>query len=247
LFQERLDLIEPEFLTQYTNIYLICGSKKAILFDTGSGSYQLSTEINKIWDIKELIVINSHSHFDHIGSNSEFKEIYIQESELNFIDGNYDLSFLRDSKSTHLSAYQINDFKIKPANKIIPLQGGEVFDLGDYKVTVHHTPGHTPGSICLSTSKRELFTGDTIHYGSIYLPEKKNFEIYQNSLLQLLSLVKKGNWSIFPAHELYNVDKSVIEELLIILDEFDYTNPNSRFNQYLNKFILKSTKFNLIY
>ena len=84
LFQERLDLIEPEFLTQYTNIYLICGSKKAILFDTGSGSYQLSTEINKIWDIKELIVINSHSHFDHIGSNSEFKEMLNKITMENF-------------------------------------------------------------------------------------------------------------------------------------------------------------------
>ncbi len=54
--------------------YLIVGEEKALLFDTGLGIKNIKNEIKKITN-KSITVINSHSHFDHIGGNKLFKNV----------------------------------------------------------------------------------------------------------------------------------------------------------------------------
>ena len=75
-----------------------------------------------------------------------------------------------------MKLYEGKNYTILPANKIQPLKDGEIIDLGEISVKIIHTPGHSPGSISLLTSENELFTGDTAHYGTMYLT-KKTFPI----------------------------------------------------------------------
>ncbi len=55
--------------------YLIVGHRQAILFDTGLGIENICIQIKSITSLP-IIVINSHSHYDHIGGNKYFRDIY---------------------------------------------------------------------------------------------------------------------------------------------------------------------------
>ena len=86
VIREKLSEIDPRFLTTYTNIFLILGSNKSLLIDTGCGLFPLKPIVEELIEDRELFVINTHSHFDHIGSNSEFEEVYIHKNEITFFD-----------------------------------------------------------------------------------------------------------------------------------------------------------------
>ncbi|MHA1510862.1 MAG: MBL fold metallo-hydrolase [Promethearchaeota archaeon] len=206
VIKERLDLIDPRFLTEFTNIFLVLGSTKALLMDTGSGLYPIKPVVDKIIGDRELIVVNTHSHFDHIGGNEEFEEVYIHEKEANNISKQFNAFFLKNSPMKIVELYEERNFKFKPTKSVISIQDGKIFDLGGIKLEVMHTPGHSSGSICLLTDKGELFTGDAAHYGTLFLPTPKEMPIFINSITKLLEIVKNSpNIEIYPSHEQFPV------------------------------------------
>ena len=174
VIRERLDEIDPRFLTIYTNIYLILGPENALLIDTGSGLFPIKPIIDSLIENRELMVINTHSHFDHRGSNEEFETIYIHENEVRISSLPFDVSMLKDSPKEIVQRYSSKEFLYQPSINVKPLHDGDRFEMGDFSVELIHTPGHSIGSISLLTSRGELFTGDTAHYGTMYLPKKKN-------------------------------------------------------------------------
>jgi len=214
IIRERLDEIDPRFLTTYTNIYLVLGSEKALLIDTGSGLFPLKPVVDKMIENRELLVINTHSHFDHRGSNDEFKTIYIHENEVRNASMPFDISMLKDSPKKIVNRYSSKNFEYKPPANVEPLVDGDRFDLGDISIEVFHTPGHSIGSISLLTSNGELFTGDSAHYGSMYLPKKKDFPIILNSLSKLRDLCDADVvQEIYPSHEEYAVGRDLLDDL----------------------------------
>ena len=60
--------------------YLILGSEKALLFDTGNGIGKISEIVNQL-TILPVVVLNSHTHFDHIGGNAEFRDILAMDTD----------------------------------------------------------------------------------------------------------------------------------------------------------------------
>ncbi|MFX0105522.1 MAG: MBL fold metallo-hydrolase [Candidatus Hodarchaeota archaeon] len=213
IIRERLDEIDPRFYTTYINLYLIVGSQSGLLIDTGCGLFPLKPIINDLGLNKKLQVINTHSHFDHIGGNHEFDEIYIHNEEMKSLSTPFDITFLQDSPKEIVKRYEKTNFTIPPANEIKSLKDEEIIDLGNITVKVIHTPGHSSGSICLLTNKNELFTGDTAHYGIMYL-EKKDFPIILSSILKLLELYDDNEKiKLYPSHEEFEVDRKLLLDL----------------------------------
>lgn len=93
IIRERLDLIDPRWHTTYINMYLIIGARSALLFDTGCGLFPIKPIIEDIIKNKELLIVNSHYHFDHIGGNAEFSEVFIHENEQIIASRPLDISF----------------------------------------------------------------------------------------------------------------------------------------------------------
>jgi len=214
VIRERLDEIDPRFHTTYVNIYLVIGSQKALLMDTGCGIFPLRPLIENIIGSKELVVINTHSHFDHRGSSDEFDEIYIHENEAKSLTMPYDLTFIQDSVKPMVKLYEKKQWKLLPAKKIKNLTDGDIFELGDIDLQVIHTPGHSIGSICLMTSLGELFTSDTAHYGTMYLPRRRDFPVMLKSIDTLIKLAKNNDSiEIYPSHEEFPVGKELLLEL----------------------------------
>lgn len=215
VIKERLDLIDPRFLTEFTNMFLVLGSNKALLMDTGSGLYPIKPVVDKIIEDRELIVVNTHSHFDHIGGNEEFGEVYIHEKETSNIKKQFNAFFLKDSPMKIVERYKENNFKINPVKSVISIEDGKIFDLGGIKLTVIHTPGHSKGSICLLTDKGELFTGDTAHYGTLFLPTPEEMPQFTKSINKLLEITKKApNIEIYPSHEQFPVGIEIFIKMI---------------------------------
>ena len=215
LIKERLDLIDPRFLTEFTNIFLVLGSNKALLMDTGSGLYPIKPVVDNIIEDRELIVVNTHSHFDHIGGNEEFGEVNVHEKEASIIKKQSNVFFLKDSPMKIVERYKEKNFKISPVKSVISIEDGKIFDLGGIKLKVLHTPGHSKGSICLLSDRGELFTGDTAHYGTLFLPTPKEMPTFIKSITKLLEISEKTpNIDIYPSHEQFPVGIELFKKMI---------------------------------
>jgi len=161
------------------------------LFDTGYGIEPLKQIIRSITNLP-LIVVNSHSHIDHISGNYEFDEIYIHKEDIS-VRNKYTIPNVRN--------YVIESFKqqnfVFPENfsqedyinrnddsSLIPTEEGLVFDLGEKELELIHLPGHTNGSIALLDRKnRLLFSGDSISsHVLMHLDESTSINTYIKSL-----------------------------------------------------------------
>jgi len=223
VIRERLDRIEPHYLTVYDNLYLIRGNNECLLIDTGCGIFPLKPIIEKFLNGKKLIVINTHAHFDHVGGNYEFNKVYIHKNEKGVISAPIDLKYLK-KESSAIILEQCNKLNwiLPPVKQVVPLNGGEMFDLGGIKVECIHSPGHSPGSISLFTDKSELFTTDVAHYGTMFLPPKNNLSAFINSIKELIELSKKkGVQEIYPSHEDFNVSIELLTDLAAHLENID--------------------------
>ncbi len=213
VIRERLDKIDPRFYTTYINLFLVLGSHSALLIDTGCGLFPLKPTLNDIVKDKTLLIINTHSHFDHIGGNYEFDEVIIHNKELKSISIPTDVSFLQESPKEIVKRYERKKYTIPPANNIKSIEDKEIIELGEVSVKVIHTPGHSKGSICLLTNKNELFTGDTAHYGTMFI-SKEYFPTHLASISRLVNLFQENNnIEIYPAHEEFAVGKDLLIDL----------------------------------
>ncbi len=175
--------------------YLIVGSKRALLFDTGLGVGRISEVVRQLTKLP-ITVLNSHTHFDHTGGNAEFQDILGMDTDYTrrSAEGGLD-PFARDlleperlcgtpPKGVHgpapTRAFHITRF----------IHDGEPIDLGGRVLEVVATPGHTPDSLCLADRTNGLlFTGDTFYLGPIYLfMEETDFEAYAKSVQRLAAL-----------------------------------------------------------
>jgi glyoxylase-like metal-dependent hydrolase (beta-lactamase superfamily II) len=182
----------------HVNSYLIVGSRRAVLFDTGLGIAPIRPHVEAITD-RPITVVNSHHHFDHVGGNAEFDDIAVHA---NGVDHHHAgppprwlPAYLRsvDESAQQYRAFEEMDrcgfnvlapemkmrpfpaafepqkWAIEPPAPTQTLDEGDTLDLGGRAVTVLHTPGHTPDSICLlDQDNRILFSGDTVDTGPLY-------------------------------------------------------------------------------
>ena len=247
VIRENLDDIEPRLYTTYLNMYLLIGTNKALLIDTGCGLYPLKPVIKRIIKDKELMVINTHSHFDHRGGNEEFGEIWIHEKEYKDVSKICDVLFLKYSPKQVVTRLEKKDFKYQPAKIIHPIKEHDEFDLGGITIEIFHTPGHSTGSISLLTNKNELFTGDSAHYGAMYLPKRNEFPIILESLQKLLEICNtKKKVKLYPSHEDYDVGKELLETLINGIMNIDGIWSSKKKDEFLDSWVLDDGNFKYV-
>jgi len=243
IIRERLDEIDPRFYTTYTNLYLVMGSHSALLIDTGCGLFPLKPLIKDLIGDKELFIINTHSHFDHIGGNHEFDSVLIHKKERKLISKPRDITFLRDSPKEAIKRFESKNYILPPAKEIQQVIDNEIINLGELSIKVIHTPGHSPGCISLLTNKNELFTGDTAHYGMMYLT-KKTFPIILSSISKLLDLFNNSkNIKIYPSHEEFAVGKELLVDLIKGIKNIDKIWDRKIRDDFLEAWVLSDENF----
>jgi glyoxylase-like metal-dependent hydrolase (beta-lactamase superfamily II) len=247
VIRERLNKLEPRFFTNYVNLFLILGDDKALLIDTGTGLFPLKPLIESLIENRVLIVINTHGHFDHRGGNEEFETIFAHPLEIKQLSEPYDLSFFKDSSHSLIDNYIKKNYVLLPANDIKSIEDGNHIDLGSIDIEIIHTPGHSSGSISLLSNRNEFFTGDTAHYGTMYLPERDKFPILISSLRKMLDIcMKHGDIELYPSHETFPVGKELFESLINGISNLDAIWHNKIKDEFLEGWILEDSKFRYV-
>ncbi len=202
LTQDTYAIYEPIQFEEALS-YLALGKQKAVVIDTGTGIGNLKQVVNELTALP-VSVVNTHTHWDHIGSNHQFKEIacFNDEDCIRKLREGADnerllSSITGDSIWKPLpEAFDASTWKIPPVEPTSLLEDGDRIDLGERILEVIHTPGHSPGSVCLYDKKnRILFTGDTFFPGPLYAyPEDVNIEDYMTSLQKLRDRMKEYDY-----------------------------------------------------
>lgn len=217
-------LLEPLHYEEVVS-YLILGSERAVLLDTGMGIGNIQAEVKRLTDLP-VVVVNSHSHYDHVGDNHRFAEVWAfdDEGEVACIEQGLTRAecahYLRPDSYLELPPdFEPATYEIRPSAVTRRLRHLETIELGGRTLTVHHTPGHSPGSICLLDSRdRLLFTGDTFYPGRLYAHfYDSDFDLYVQSVEYLVGLLDQVS-HLCPAH---NEAYVPTETLLRVRDAFD--------------------------
>jgi glyoxylase-like metal-dependent hydrolase (beta-lactamase superfamily II) len=203
----------------HVNTWLVAGHDRAVLLDTGLGIAPIRPVAEGLTD-RPVSVLNTHAHFDHIGGNHEFEDIAIHElgapaleqdvppalladylgytrrllaaaDEYRRADGALFHLLTPDSDPRPLPAgFDAAAWRIPASRATATLRDGDRVDLGGRRLTVLHTPGHSPDSICLLDEREGLlFAADTINTGPIYaqLPDS-DVEAFAASTRRLADL-----------------------------------------------------------
>jgi glyoxylase-like metal-dependent hydrolase (beta-lactamase superfamily II) len=138
---------------------------EALVIDPGDEAPRILDELrSRGW--KAVQVVHTHAHFDHVLGTGEVAAAHQAETCLHRDD-----RFLYDHVADQLRLFGMAPPPGPPAALTRELSGGEVLAFGRHEARVIHTPGHTPGSLCLFVEAPGqaplLFSGDTLFAGSI--------------------------------------------------------------------------------
>lgn len=161
-----------------STMYLLKGTRRALLIDTGMTSDSLDVVVRRLTDLP-LDVVISHNHVDHVGGNRFFPEVWVHPADKGVRDVPYD-------------------------GKELDLQEGQLFDLGDRLIQVMLMPGHTPGSVIFVDEKyRSAFTSDAFGSGHVWLQLQPHVPMttYIASCERMVEVMRsRGITKLYPGH-----------------------------------------------
>lgn len=198
---------------QETISYLIVGSDRALLFDTGLGLVPIRPVVDQLTRLP-VEVLNSHTHFDHVGGNAEFDRIlalntpYTRANARGFPHDDLagevaPASFCKGPPKDADTA----GFRTRPWTSARSVADGDRIDLGGRVLEVLHVPGHTPDALALlDRGNGLLWTGDSYYDGALwlYVPET-DLDDYERSIARLAALAPALK-TLLPAHNTASAD-----------------------------------------
>jgi glyoxylase-like metal-dependent hydrolase (beta-lactamase superfamily II) len=209
-------LLEPNHYEEVIS-YLIVGDESAVLLDTGMGIGNIRAEVERLTD-RPIVVVNSHSHYDHVGDNHRFSEVWAFDDDLEVARIECGLGPPEAAQFLAPGSYcdpppdfDPASYEIRPSPVTRRLHDLETIELGNRTLTIYHTPGHSPGSICLhDTLSGILFTGDTLYPGTLYAHfGESDLGAYRLSLARLDGILDDVS-HLCPAHNEASVGKALV-------------------------------------
>lgn len=186
-----IETIEDRFMGENTYLLGDEKTKKCAIIDPGASLVDILSAVNKRNFTVEYIIL-THGHADHIANVKKLKEktnakIVAHENEKELlIDRKKNLSVRFPCGPQEFDA----DIYVKDKGRL---------EIGELKATFIHTPGHTPGGMCIRVGNH-MFTGDTLFAGSIGRTDfyGGDFKAMNKSLNKLSN--QDGNITIYPGH-----------------------------------------------
>lgn len=171
--------------------FLLAGSERALLVDSCMHTHDARDVSEQLTDLP-LSLFNTHCDMDHVGSNTQFDEVWVSPMELVHPKAPHDSRMVR------------------------PVWDGDIIDLGGRELEAIALPGHTPGSMALlDRSSSMLFSGDPLQRdGRIFMfGPMRSMAAYIHSLKRLRTRADEIS-SIWPCHATCPISIDVIDELI---------------------------------
>ncbi|MDX9710556.1 MAG: MBL fold metallo-hydrolase [Trichloromonas sp.] len=142
------------------NCYIVgCETtREALVIDPGDEGGRILAALARA-GLQARLVVNTHGHFDHIGANA----FLVEKTGAELLIHEKDVPLLAQSER-HAELFGLS--VVPSPAPARTLAGGEALSVGELRIRVIHTPGHSPGGICLLVDGH-LFAGDTLFAGSI--------------------------------------------------------------------------------
>ena len=214
--------------------YLIVGTKQALLFDTGMGIADIRALVRRLTS-RPIVVLNSHTHDDHVGGNWQFDFIYGMDND--FTRTNAKGS--REDAQAEIAPGEIcgdlpknfnpKTYATKPWRISRFVHDGFKINLGGRTLEIVATPGHTPDAICLlDRANGLLFTGDTYYPAPIWLfrPET-DLDAYVASVKRIAALAPQLHL-VLGAHNIPVAQPSVLPRLVAAIEAVRAGNGETR-------------------
>ena len=154
------------------------------------------------YGIKIKYIVNTHSHIDHVMGNEEM--VRLTRAQL----------MIHEEEAPNLGrtpSYLLEMFRATPSPPAdLLLREGDLIQVGQVQLQVLHTPGHSPGGICL-TMDGMVFTGDTLFVGAVGrtdLPTSSWEDLERSVRVKLYSL--PGETLVYPGHNYGSTSTSTI-------------------------------------
>jgi glyoxylase-like metal-dependent hydrolase (beta-lactamase superfamily II) len=205
--------------------YLVLGTKRAVLFDTGMGISNIR-EVAEGLTTLPISVLNSHTHNDHVGDNWRFNDVYGMDTTFTRVDAKGS----REDAQAEIapgeicgdlpSGFNAAEYVTKPFHISHWIHDHDKIDLGERILEVISIPGHTPDSIALMDEKNGLlFTGDTFYLGPIWLfrPET-DLDAYVASVKRLAALAPRLQL-ILPSHNTPVADPGYLPRVVEAMEQ----------------------------
>jgi hydroxyacylglutathione hydrolase len=180
-------------------------SKTCALIDPAFETDRILTEADRL-EYRVIHIINTHGHSDHTAGNEAIKAATGAQLLIHKLDAN------RLGKVVHKTFSRILGGKGSPVPDVL-LNDNDLIQISDgANLRVIHTPGHTPGSMCLY-SDGHIFTGDTLFVGAV-----GRTDLPGGSSKQLLASVREkiytlpGSTIVWPGHDYGPYPSSTIEQ-----------------------------------
>ena len=199
-----------------THCYLLNGTGRSLLIDTGLGISDISPEIQKL-TANPVTAAANHIHWDHIGGHKSFPDFCAHAAELDWLKGGFPLSLetIREmvlDRCDPPAGFDVRNYELFQGTPSRLLADGDVLDLGDRRVTALHTPGHSPGHLCFWEAERGyLFTGDLVYKDVLfaYYPSTDP-EAYLASLEKAAALPVRR---VFPGHHSLDIQPEILTRM----------------------------------
>ena len=178
-------------------------TKQAVIIDPGGDEDQILALCRES-ELAVQYIINTHGHPDHVCGNGLIKEATGARIVMHRDDAEF---FWQPKIKEYFSMLGLPDSPVP--DKLV--EDGDIISFGQEKLQVIHTPGHTPGGICLY-SKPHCFTGDTLFVGGVGrtdFPGGSTQELLQSIKKKVLTL--PSDTVIWPGHG-YGGSKSTVAE-----------------------------------
>jgi hydroxyacylglutathione hydrolase len=175
-----------------SNCYILGDNGEGVIIDPGADVREIMDAVEST-KLKIKYIILTHAHLDHIVSMDSLRDkigakVLVHEN---------DAAALVDGWANGAAMFGI-DISLKSAD--MNLKDGDIVEVGGLKLEIIHTPGHSPGSMCIKAGNN-LFTGDTLFRMSIGrtdLPGGNYDEIMDSLKNKLMKL--DGEIKVYPGH-----------------------------------------------
>ena len=210
---------------EHVHCYLFVGTEWAALVDSGTGIADLREVVRALTELP-IVVVTTHVHWDHIGGHGLFDEQLVHPLDAGWLRNGIPQSL--ESQRANLMLHPFA--KPAPAEFSVerwkPFQGeptglledGDVIELGGRRLSVVHTPGHSPGHIALHEPERGyLVTGDLLYRGTLYAHYESTDPVdFAHSIDRLCELDRVE--TILPGHNELGLTR---DDLLLAKSAFD--------------------------
>ena len=228
LFSENCDGMGDQWM------YLTIGPEKALLIDTSFGLGDIKGLVDLLSGGKELIVVNTHDHFDHAYGNCRFDRVFCHEYLVPYLENQHEhmWDYLFDAFGNNIwLEFDREDLpKFKPY-EIKGVPDGYTWDLGGgYIFELLFTGGHAAGHAAfLDRKNRILFTGDNICVdvsgcGSVNMirnngphAEMTLLPVYRDNVKRMVKRMGEYDY-IFPSHFMNDIENNLMPNVLEALD-----------------------------